>query len=173
MEKVFILLNGPTCVGKSTLIAELGKLREGFFHLSYDRVKWCFLDYKSGTYRDEIDQMLVALTKECIRAGMSAIKDGGIYKERPANIEIISLFKNAGYKIIEVNLEAPQHVLRARFYNRVEQAKLGHHKFANLSEDRFWELNQMYENSKDPSLKTYDTSVMTSEEIAKDILSLI
>ncbi len=172
MEKTLIVINGPTCVGKSAVITELGKLRKGFFHLSYDRVKWCFLDYKSGSHADEIYRMLEALMKECVATGTSVIKDGGLYKEKI--VPLVELAKDADYKIVEVNLEAPKDVLIKRFEDRVERAnKNGREGFANLSEERFWELNEMYEFSKNGELKTYDTSLMSSEEIAKDILSLV
>lgn len=171
MEKTLILINGPTCVGKSAVITELGKLRTGFFHLSYDRVKWCFLDYKSGSHADEIYKMLTALMRECVEAGVSVIKDGGLYKEKI--FPIVELAKEAGYKIVEVNLEAPKEILIKRFEDRIERSnKNGKEGFANLSEERFWELNEMYESSKNTELKTYDTSLMSSEEIAKDILTL-
>ena len=174
MEKTLIIINGPTCVGKSAVITELGKLRNGFFHLSYDRVKWCFLDYKSGSHASEVYKMLTALMRECVEAGVSVIKDGGLYKEKI--IPLAEMATKAGYKIVEVNLEAPKEELLKRFRARVEMNTnplyFGQ-KSANISEDRFWELNEMYESSKNKELKTYDTSLMSSEEIAKDILSLV
>ena len=104
MEKVLIVINGPTCGGKSSVTAELGKLRRGFFHLSYDRIKWCFLDYKSGSHADDIYKMLIALTEECVAAGVSIIKDGALYKEKIAGIT--SVAQRSGYKIIKVK---PRH----------------------------------------------------------------
>lgn len=168
MEKIFIIINGPTCAGKSTLIAELGKLRPDLFHVSYDRIKRCFLGYAPGTYREDIYAMLKALVQEAVSRGFSMVKDGGLYKEKEQ--EIIDVLKINGYTLIEVNIEAPDEILVRRFRNRVQGTLSGGEQPINLSEERFWELNRMYKEAKNPSLKTYDTSVMTSEEIAKDII---
>lgn len=170
MKKVFIIINGASCVGKSSVIEELGKLETGMFHLSYDRIKWCFLDYKSGSHGDEIYNMLTALTKECIKKEISIVKDGGLYKEKL--LPIINLVKENGYKIVEINLEAPMDILMTRFKERVEYAKNSKAKVSNLSEERFLELLEMYKAVKDPSFITYDTSVMISEDIAKEIIKL-
>lgn len=171
MEKVCIIVNGPTCAGKSTLIVELGKLRPNLFHVSYDRIKRCFLGYAPGTHREDIYAMLKVLVQEAMNRGFSMVKDGGLYKEKVR--EMTDLLETNGYRLIEVNIEAPDDILLLRFRDRVNGALSGGEQPMNLSEERFWELNKMYKEVKDPSLKTYDTSKMTSEAIAKEILTLL
>lgn len=170
MKKVFILINGASCVGKSSIIEELGKLESGLFHLSYDRIKWCFLDYKHETHRDEVYNILTLLIGECVKKEISIVKDGGLYKEKL--LPMVEFVKENGYKIVEINLEAPMDVLMARFKARTEYSKTSKAKISNLSEERFLELVEMYKAVKDQSLITYDTSVMTSEDIAKEIIKL-
>lgn len=170
MNKTLVILNGPSCVGKSSVVTELGKLQPNLFHLAFDRVKWSFLDYTSGSHTEEIYKLLMLIEEEAIRNEWPLIHEGGLYPKYLQSI--IDVAEKAGYRSLCINLTAPKEVLLTRFKQRVEEVTLLNKKIGNTKEDRFWEIYDITEQGKDQSAPTYDTSVMTSEDIAKEIVKL-
>lgn len=171
MEKVFIIINGPSCAGKSSVVTEIGKIHPELFHLCYDRLKWSYFDYNYATHSERVYELLALLETYAIGNGLSMIKDGGLYRDKIGHL--MQIAKDAGYRIVEVNITAPPDVLIERFRKRVEEVTALNKKISNTSEGRFWEIHEQTEAHTDKTLPTYDTSKMTSEEIAKEIISLI
>ena len=57
-----IYLNGTSCTGKSTTIAEIMKQRE-VYHLSYDKLKWGFAGYTAIKHQTLTNELLLAVAE--------------------------------------------------------------------------------------------------------------
>ena len=64
-----IIINGPSCVGKSTVIDLLFKLKKDIFLLKYDSVKRFFIDYKYENDFDKVINLLTTIAKDRIQKG--------------------------------------------------------------------------------------------------------
>lgn len=168
----FIMINGPSCVGKSTLVNRVLEERSHFYKLSYDSQKWNFSKYDRTTHFEDVIEVVRSLASTVSKMGYHILCDSALYrKNRETLFDIVN--KN-GYEIIEINLEAEYQVLLKRFDERVTNALANKSKtISNTSKDRFKELYDIYEGEKNPNAVVLRTDKLGPEEIASKVFEYI
>ncbi len=171
----FVLINGPSCSGKSTIIRNILLNTDNFFYLSYDTVKWSFSKYASGKYTEHIMSLLVTILQNISDKKFNIICDSGLHKQY--RDVLINKAKENNYETIMINLEADYEILKQRFQKRMEDLKENPQKrIANTSEERHRELFEMYQNEKEPTAITFRTDSSNPEDVqnvVNNILKLI
>lgn len=162
-QKIIVIINGPSNAGKSTITEELFKNRKDFFHLKYDALKRFFIDYDSSKDIDKVIEMSGVIGRDRISKRESLLIEGDTFDK-----SILEYAKERGYKIYEFNVEAPYEVLLSRFRERVLNAVP--EKIINTSEEKLLKIYNEYLSSKNIEVKTFNTSIKSSEEIVKEIL---
>ena len=169
----FIILNGSSCSGKSTIVKNILEKSDRLFYLSFDRIKWLFSKYSSVDHGDDVGEVLLSVANKICEMKYGVICDSGLHKSwRDKLINIVTLHN---YKIIEINLEADYEVLAQRFDERVAKALATPEKdrrISNISVERFKELYDIFQKEKNPSAITFRTDTQSDEEIAENIIKL-
>lgn len=168
----FIMINSPSCVGKSTAVNNILAESAHFYKLSYDAQKWLFSKYNPSTHSEDVCKILGVLAGAVSEMGYDIICDGARYKN--SREILFDIVKKNGYEIIEINLEADYEVLLKRFEERVITAVANPIKpISNTSVDRFKELFDTYQAERNPNVLTLRTDELSAEEITKSIFKLI
>ncbi len=166
-----VIINGASCSGKSTLIKTVLREKERFFHLSYDSTKWLFSQY-SPEMQEEVQKVLFAIANAAFSLHYNIICDAGLNKEW--RLKLITMAKENGYEVVEINLEADFEILSTRFEERVRHALANpDRRIGNISKDRFKKLFDMYQNDKNTSAVLFRTDLQTLEEVKREVLKLI
>lgn len=169
VSKQFLLLvNGPSCGGKSTVSKILLEKYGGIFNAKGDHIKWLISDYDAPTHRGIVHEMTLELADIALLNGLSVLKEGGLFK--PENLIELAKKHNAAFFV--ANIAAPKEALDQRFLERIEAKKNGA-KISNVDPKRFGELYEMYLETKMESSLEFDSSVQAPEEIAKAISEYI
>jgi predicted kinase len=167
----FIQLNGPSCVGKSTIVARILEERPRYYKVSYDALKWGFSQYKPEVHFEDVRKLVLALAEGVCEIRYNIICDSGMHRKTRENLFAIARKHN--YEVIEINLEADYDVLEKRFNKRLADAEANPGKrMANKSHDRHRELFDIYLSEKDPSALTFRTDKMSVEDVVASILPL-
>lgn len=169
-----IQINGCSCSGKSTTVKGVLNQRGGLFHLSQDTLKWSFSDYakEKEKYRKDVDDITLAVAEIVFSKKYPMLCDSSLFREQRE--KLISLAKDHGYEIVEINIEAEYPILQARFEQRVEDALAKQStRISNTSLDRFKELYEIYNAEKNPDAIVYRSDIMTPEDIISSVLTLI
>ena len=79
-KKKLILIFGPMCSGKSSLIKLFQKDEPEFFHASMDNIKWFISDYSTEKYAKlgSVNKILFAMNKQAVLENLSLIVEGGV-----------------------------------------------------------------------------------------------
>ncbi|MDD4989487.1 MAG: AAA family ATPase [Candidatus Pacebacteria bacterium] len=166
-----LVLNGASCSGKSTIIKNIMKEKEGYFHLSYDSLKWQFSKYVSGKYYKDIHIIMLSILDAVCKLKHNVICEA---YHRESREKLISLAKEYGYQIIEINLEADFEVLSERFEQRVSEALANPEKrVANRTIERFTELFDIYQKEKNPSAIIFRTDTKSIKEVSDAVIALL
>lgn len=167
-----LILNGSSCSGKSTIIKNIMGQKSRLFHLSYDPLRWLFSKYSRSEQYKDVWAVVFAIADAVFKMRYDIIADAVLYKER--RNKLIELAKQAGYSVIEINLEADYNVLAKRFDERVAGALADpEKKISNLSKDRFKELYDIFHSEKNLQAITFNTDIQSVEEISQKILELL
>lgn len=91
MKKI-ILINGSSCSGKSTIIKEMMKKINGLYHLSFDRIKWGFSDYKENreVYIPIVDRLFLEEAQTILSLEYTIVTDA-LLRKREELIDIAEL----------------------------------------------------------------------------------
>ena len=169
-----IILNGSSCSGKSTIIKNVMREKDNFFHLHYDSLKWSFSKYSKEKHYKDVQKIVLAVAETVFKMRYDVISDSSltrIFREK-----LISLANKNDYKILEINLEADYKVLLKRFNERVASALLVPEKdrrISNLSVDRFKELFNIFNQEKSSSAKTFRTDTQSIENVSEKVIELL
>jgi len=168
----FVMINGPCCVGKSTVINTIVSEHGHLYKLSYDAQKWLFSKYNPNTHSEDVCKVLGVLAGTVSEMGYDIICDGARFKD--SRETLFDIVKKNGYEIIEINLEADFEVLLQRFKERVTNAAVDtSNPISNTSVERFKELFDIYQVEKNPTVVTLRTDKLSPKEITKNIFELI
>ena len=164
----FIIVNGPSCTGKSTAVNQVLEKFPHFYKLSYDAQKWHFSKYDRTTHFDDVHTVVRALAETVCKLKYNIICDSALYKkDREFLFEIV---KKHGYEIVEINLEAEYEVVAKRFDERVASALANKSKtISNTSKERFKEIYDIYQAEKNLDAIEIRTDTNTPEEVAKQM----
>jgi predicted kinase len=103
--------------------------------------------------------------------GYNILSDSTLYRE--SRNKLINLAQEAGYEVLEINLEADFEVLAKRFDERVASALLNpERRISNLSKDRFKDLFNIFNEEKNPSATIIRTDNQSIEDVVNNINKL-
>ncbi len=167
-KEFLLLVNGPSCGGKSTVSKILLEKYGGIFNAKGDHIKWLISDYDAATHRGVVHEMTLELVKIALVNKLSVLKEGGLFEPE----KLVDIAKEHNVAFFVVNISAPKKVLDSRFLERIEAKKNGA-KISNVDPKRFDELYKMYLSTKMESPLEFDSSVQAPEEIAAAIAGYI
>lgn len=167
IDKQFLLIiNGPSCGGKSSVSNVLFEKYDGIFNAKGDTIKWLISGYTPLTHRSAVHDMIVDIIKIAIPHKFSILKEGASYEPE----KYIEIAKANNLLLFIVNIEAPWEVLTKRFEERIEAKKQGVKKIANVDPVRFKELYEEYNKTKMDTPLVFDSSKQSPEDIAEQIV---
>ncbi len=167
----FILLNGCSCSGKSTIVKELLQRRERLFNLSYDSLKWSFSQYTPDKCSSYVQAIMLAVLGAVAELKYDVICDSGLFRERRQ--ELIDFAVAHNYKIIEINLEADFEELSRRFDTRVASALADpKSRISNISKERFKELFDIFQKEKNTAAIIIRTDTQSSKDVIEEVLKI-
>ena len=168
-----LILNGASNSGKSTIIKNIMKQKEYYFHLSYDVLKWSFSKYQTDKQHQDVRELALAVGEALFKMKKyNVVCDWGLY--RTSRTKLIDLATQYGYEVLQVNLESDYEVLSKRFDERVAGALANpERRISNLSKDRFKELCDIFQREKDPSAITFRTDTQSIGEVTDGIMKLL
>ncbi len=166
----FIMVNGASCAGKSTIVDQILTHKERYFRLSYDALKWLFSQYRPTTHYNDVSTLVGAVLERVSTMEYNIVCDGGLHREWRESL--FSIVRPRGYEVVEINIEAAYDVLLKRFDERVADALVNKSKrISNTSVERFKELFDTYEAEKNPSAITFRTDSESIDEIVRKVLA--
>lgn len=167
----FIILNGCSCSGKSTVVNRIIAEQDDFYKLSYDTQKWPFSRYDRNKHFVDVKTIVHSLAETvCAMQKYNVICDSALYKDDRE--ELLAIAKKHGYETIEVNLETDYAVLEKRFDERVALVLAGKSKATNTSKERFRELYELYQAGKNPLATTLETNLLDADETYEKVIEL-
>ena len=147
-------------------------VKEKYFYLHYDSLKWSFSQYSSEKHYKDVQQVVLSIAESVLKMEYNVISDSCLTKEFRETL--IELAKQKDYEIIEINLEAEYEILLNRFRERVASAlKNPERRISNLSEDRFKELFDTFTNEKNPSAVYFRTDTQTIDQVSESVINLL
>lgn len=164
-RQFFLLFNGPSCGGKSTVSDIIFERYGGIYKAKGDVIKWLISDYQPNEHRRIVHLMTMETLRIALAQGLSVMKEGGSW-EPEAYAE---LSKAANVPLVVVNIEAPWEVLLSRFEKRIEAKKQGM-QISNTDPKRFKEIYDRYLSTKVKSELEFDSSKETPEQIVEQIV---
>lgn len=167
----FIILNGPSCVGKSTIVNAIMSEKEKYYKLSNDSQKWLFYKYDRKTHHEDVRTIQRSLAETVCEMKYNIICDSALHGEN--RHKLLSIPAKHEYEIIEINLEADYAILVDRFDERVRNFLQKDIKISNTSKERFKEIFDIYQTEKNDSAITFRTDTQKQEEIIQKILQLL
>jgi len=166
-----IIFNGASCSGKSTIIKNILKQKEHYFHLSYDSLKWQFSQYASGKYYEDIHKVRISILRAVCELKYDVITEAVHKISRQKHIDIATEY---GYEILEINLEADYEILSKRFDERVASASANpKSRMANFSKEKFQQTFETFQREKNPLAITFRTDTQSIEDITADVIKLL
>lgn len=167
----FIQINGPSCVGKSTLVKRILDEKPRYYKVSYDALKWGFSQYKPDDHFDDVRALVRALAEAVCKIEYNIVCDSGMHLA--TREQLFEIARRYNYEVIEINLEADYEVLLQRFNERIAAAALNPEaRVANKNPSRHRELFDIYQKEKSPGVLTFRTDLMSVDEIAAQVLAL-
>jgi predicted kinase len=169
-DKQFLLLvNGPSCGGKSTVIDILFDKYSDLFKAKSDAIKWLISGYQASVQRHIVHEMTFQAAWVALSNGLSVLKEGAMFEPE----KYLQLAESLKLPVFVANVEAPWEVLIARFEERLKAREDGTRKMANIDPGRFKEIYDSYHSSKMPSTLQFDSSRQLPEEVAETIAEYI
>jgi len=167
----FIQINGPSCVGKSTIVKRILDEKPHYYKVSYDALKWGFSQYKPDEHFDDVRALVHGLAEAVCKIEYNIVCDSGLHLATREHL--FEIARRYNYEVIEINLEAEYDVLRKRFEERLESSAADPtRKIANKNPERHRELFDIYNKEKNPNAITFRTDLQSEDEIAQAVLAL-
>lgn len=170
MSQFVLIFNGPTCSGKSTTAKFICARQPRIFRASTDRIKRLISDYSPKKHQAVVRDLVLALADQALTSGLSVLMEGYYFAFKDYYKDLAA---KHGCRVIEVNFYAPAAVLEQRFLERVAKAKAEGGKISVDTIEGLREHNLNYEKYKNDQALTFDSSLMTVEEIYQEIIKLL
>ncbi len=171
IERQFILIiNGPSCGGKSSVSDILTERYGNIFNAKNDNMKWLISDYEPSIHKVAVQKIVLAAARAALSHNLSILKEGAFWSEPES---YVTLATEVGVPLIIANVEAPWGVLLSRFEKRIEAKKQGVKKIANVDPNKFKNIYDAYIDTKVSTELNFDSSIQTPEEIADTIVAYI
>ncbi len=171
-SKKFVLhLSGASCTGKSALAQELGNRLPGVYLVAYDKLKWQLAGYHREL-RHRIFPLVLGFFEVVCRNGLPILLST-IIRDQKEYSSYADIGEKYGYTFLSVSLTAPTDVLLVRFRERVQKAKAAHTNISVTDEAFFLENTQKNNFFVPDGTPSFDSSVMTTKEIADAVVRLL
>ncbi|MFC2136191.1 AAA family ATPase [Bacteroidota bacterium] len=161
MKKFVIIINGPICSGKTSISRKLwGKMKRTAL-LNLDKIKKLVYDYTPADL-PLANKVGISMAKVYLENNVNVIIEKAF-----AKYEFVEQFVSLGSKEVVVkvyNIESPLNILEERLNTREKDKENG------VTIERLHKSYKNYQEHKFKVDKTFDSSEMSSEEIAKEIL---
>ena len=174
MKKYILVVCGPLCSGKTTVVDLLLKTEARLFRVSRDKIKRFISDYgPNNYYKPLLDEIQISLIRQAFTNNLNVVVEGSpnIYDDMKQSL--VKLSKEFNTKLIEINLEAPLEILTDRFRERIKEAEKKGIKLFCTTEERMLDLYNKYISEKDVSTHLILTDVKTLDEVYNEIKSKI
>jgi len=172
LKPFLLVIYGPLCSGKTTVLKIFSQQQEKVFKISVDNIKSLVSDYSNERDFNTMNEILFDTVRSVALKGYSIVVEGNTVIQRSYDI-IDSIAKEGGFKLVEINIVAPVEILEARFLQRLKNAKAIGKKMAIASLEEMKLLYDQFHLQKKTIKNEYDSSILTSEEIATKILEKI
>jgi predicted kinase len=172
MEKKIIYLLGRSCSGKSTISKKIKQQLPGIYNVSYDTMKWQLAGYS----RDKDRALIKSIVKdlfELICSKSIPVLYVSWFRDEKEFLEHKNIESKYGYKSISVELTAPEKVLLSRFRERVNDVKKTSMDRISVTDENIFLKNLHSGEWFTPAIiKSFDTSVLSPDAIAEEIVRL-
>lgn len=163
-----LLLDGPSCGGKSSVATLLLEQYGGIYGANGDKIKWQISDYTASVHRSIVHEMTLATAAIALESGLSVIKEGARWQ--PERLRQLAARHDAYFAV--ANVSAPKDVLDARFQERLALHRQGE-RISNLDQGRFDELYEQFMRDKLETDLTFDSSTQAPDAIAQAIVNYL
>ena len=167
-RQFMLIIDGPSCGGKSTVSKVLLEQYGGIFNAESDQIKWLISDYTPDTHKGIVYEMTIETIRGALKNNLSVLKQGMLFKPE----RLVQIAGEFSVPLFVANISAPMEVLEKRFSERIERKKNGA-RIANTDHARFSEMNNMYLATKIDSQLEFDSSLQSPEEISRAISEYI
>jgi len=172
MNQFILIINGPVCAGKTSVIdAIMGKYKK-VFRLSQNKIKWLISDYTPDRDREAVQGSLILVADKMLEHGLSLILEGGSVTQGKMNEELEKIGAKHGLKATFINIEAPLEVLKARFQERLKVSAERGTKVSFTDDEGYMQRYNAYLAIKGDAT-VMDSNTMTPEEIGEKIMTLV
>lgn len=173
MNQFILILNGPICSGKTKVADSILRGHKKVFSLSANKIKFLISDYTPNRDRTVVHECLMLIAEKMLQNGMSLLLEGGSMAQGKLNESLGELAHTHGLKVTIVNVEAPLNVLKKRFEERLVTAAERGSKLSVTNDAGYMERYNAYQSIKHEGQETFDSSIQSPEEIAKEIMALV
>lgn len=173
MNQFILIINGPIVSGKTWAVNVIMEQYKKIFRLSANKIKFLISDYTPDRDRKLVQDCLMSIADKLLLNGMSLITEGGSVRQGDLNQQLEDLGKKHNIKVVYINIEAPLDVLKARFADRLKNSKERGSKLSVTDEQGFIQRYDAYMALKDKNWPTFDSSIMSPQEIAQEIMKLV
>ncbi|TSC71160.1 MAG: Uncharacterized protein G01um101449_88 [Parcubacteria group bacterium Gr01-1014_49] len=166
MSKFLVIIDGPMGSGKTTIgnLLHSGLKRTAI--LSTDKIKFFLSDFERGERDNAISAaVLMQMCREYIKHGINIVLPQGFWKKEYLE-PYIKLAEENNLKLFVYQLEAPKDVLLERLRNRPKPVLAK----TPVPEEKILQNLKTWEENRYDLGKVFDTSKLSSEEIAQAIL---
>lgn len=173
MKQFVILLYGPPCSGKSATALFMMVKHSGLFRVSPDTVKWFVSGYGGGPFRKNVSQVTVDMASSALTQGFSLIVEANatILKKMWPQYKALSEQNNVAF--FEINLEAPLDLLKKRLAGRMAKSLVSGKKHFLRDPEDLERRYKAYLAYKKDSIQTFDSSVLSLDDIAEKIEQMV
>lgn len=165
------MINGLSCGGKSSVTEILLSKNKNLFRVSTDKIKWFISKYDWNKHSEIIYRLSIELAKAALSEGFSLLIEGMNLDHKDKDFKLIA--KKNKMNFFEVNIEPPFAIALKHFKNRIKESKLTGTKISNKNEKRFRDICRVYFENKNEKIPSFDSSILSPEEIAKKIEKII
>ncbi len=172
-KRFLLMVYGPMCAGKTTLINKLFESYDGIFKGSNDYIKWLISNCGLNKYKILNNTMTLKLTEVALEHGLSAMIDGNSHILAEMSSDYKSLAERYSVPIYEVNIEAPYNVLLMRFNERVKKGiiEATGTRPTIVTEYEMKRRYELYCKNKKTLIPTFSSEFHSSEEISRQIIN--
>lgn len=173
MKQFVILLYGPPCSGKSATALFMMVKHSGLFRVSPDTVKWFVSGYGGGPFRKNVSQVTVDMASSALTQGFSLIVEANatILKKTWPKYKVLSEQNHVAF--FEINLEAPLDLLKKRLARRMAKSLVSGKKHFLRDPEDLERRYKAYLAYKKDSIQTFDSSVLSLDDIAEKIEQMV
>jgi predicted kinase len=162
-----ILIDGPMGSGKTSVGKILHKKLPRTAMLGMDDIKWCVSDFKRDKEDNRMTSKVVQrMTEEYLKHKINILIPQAFWKKENID-QYIKLAEEAGVKVFIYQMTAPKEVLMERLSKREKPSQAP----TPMTQEKIEANYQTWKDNQYGLGKVFDTSKMSSEEIASEILA--